>query len=65
MKEMRGSLLSLAMASPTSAPPLTIEQMAGGSELARRTSSTILMMATWTKGVEGAPFLKVNEMSVN
>ena len=58
VKEMRGTLLSLAMAFPTSSPPLTKEHMADGTEFATSTSSTIFVTAIWVKGVDGAPFLE-------
>lgn len=63
VKDTKGTFLSLAMASPISAPPLTMLQMAAGSELATSTSSTILVMATWISGVEGAPFLLTSTIS--
>ena len=59
VKEIRGRFLSLAMASPMSAPPQTAVHTAGGIELVARTSCTILVTATETRGVEGAPFQRV------
>ena len=57
VKERRLTRLSLAMASPMSAPPLTVVQMAGGRLFAANTLCTILVTAMLARGVVGAPFL--------
>jgi hypothetical protein len=59
VKDKRGTLLSLAIASPISAPPHTVVQTAGETELAASTSWTTLVTAIEVRGVEGAPFHKV------
>ena len=58
VNESRLTLLSLAMASPTSAPPLTVEHTAPGIWLASSTCWTILVTASETSGADGAPFLR-------
>ena len=40
-------------------------QMAGGRELATNTCSMIFVMATWIRGVDGAPFLSKQKAMVN
>lgn len=57
VKETKGTLLSTDRARPISAPPHTVVHTAGGSELADNTLCTMLVMATDTRGAEGAPFL--------
>ena len=57
VNESRFIFLLLAMASPTSAPPHTVVQMAEGRLLATRTLVTIFEMAIEVSGVVGAPFL--------
>lgn len=64
VNDSRLTLLSLAMASPTSAPPHTVVQMAGGRLLATRTLSTIFDIAIEVRGVVGAPFLMEDDREV-
>ena len=58
VNESRFIFLLLVMASPTSAPPHTVVQMAGGRLLATRTLATIFDIAIEVSGVVGAPFLR-------
>jgi len=57
VKETKGRRVSLARASPMSAPPVTREQTAGEILLLSNTSCMILITAMLVKLVEGDPFL--------
>ena len=56
VKETSFSLLSAAMARPTSVPPWQRAEMAPGRLFLSSTSATTLVMATEVRGVVGAPF---------
>lgn len=56
VKDNNGILVSLDMASPISLSPLQREHIAPGKSFFSRTDATILVVATDTRGVDGAPF---------
>lgn len=57
VNDTKGMRLSLAIASPISAPPHMAVKMAPGKLFFSKTSATSLVIAIVINGVVGAPFL--------
>lgn len=57
VKDTKGMRVSLAIASPISAPPHMAVKMAPGKLFFSKTSATSLVIAIVISGVVGAPFL--------